>query len=236
MTTVAAVLGFRLDRGTIDGVDVSGRTVVLAILTPKLMVEGNWQAGLLIDEDASDEQIELLTKVFSGQDGGPMAGLSPLITDFLGAERAAIDLRPGQGRLVVARRRQHRDSPAPMLRAPDTDEDVALTGIFAHPAGPTLTVTPGATTRWSLLGIDFSGEGSQRLHGTVRLGRLTSVAIAHRYGPRHVPLAGVAVATIGDRRHVAWLGTLVWAVDMGMGAVPGTMGLGPQRSSSACGR
>jgi hypothetical protein len=52
-----AVLPFRVERGSVDGVDVAGRSVVLAILTPKLMVDGNWQAGLLIDQHASDEQI-----------------------------------------------------------------------------------------------------------------------------------------------------------------------------------
>ena len=96
-----AVLAFRVERGEVEGVDVAGRTVVLAILTPKLMVDGNWQAGLLFDQDASDEQITLLTKVFTGELGGPMAGLAPLITEFLGAERA--DDRPRR-RLATAGR------------------------------------------------------------------------------------------------------------------------------------
>lgn len=152
-----AALAFRVERGEIDGVDVAGRTVVLAILTPKLMVEGNWQAGLLIDQDASDEQIELLTKVFTGQVGGPMAGLAPLITEFLGAERAPIDLdMDGDGWSL--RVGDATEIGGGLLRGPESDEPVTLTGIVAHPAGPTLTVTPSSSTRWSLLGIDYSGE------------------------------------------------------------------------------
>jgi hypothetical protein len=42
-------------------------------------------------------------------------------------------------------------------RAPDASEPVTLTGIFAHPAGPTLTVTPGANVRSSMFGIEWSG-------------------------------------------------------------------------------
>jgi hypothetical protein len=42
-------------------------------------------------------------------------------------------------------------------RAPDATEPVTLTGIFAHPAGPTLTVTPGADVRSSMFGIEWSG-------------------------------------------------------------------------------
>jgi len=35
---------------------------------------------------------------------------------------------------------------------------VTLTAISAHPAGPTLTVTPSPDVRSSLFGIDFAGE------------------------------------------------------------------------------
>jgi hypothetical protein len=151
-----AVLAFRVERGAIDGVDVTGRTVVLAVLTPKLMVEGNWQAGLLIDEGASDEQIALLTKVFTGEVGGPMASLAPLITEFLGAERAPIDLDVGPDGWSL-RVGDATELDGALLRGPDSDEPVTLTGIVAHPAGPTLTVTPASSIRWSLHGIECSG-------------------------------------------------------------------------------
>ena len=151
-----AVLAFRVERGAVDGVDVAGRTVVLAILTPKLMVDGNWQAGLLIDQDASDEQIAVLTKVFTGQIGGPMAGLAPLITEFLGAERAAIDLDVGADGWSL-RVGDATELEGALVRGPESDEAVTLTGIVAHPAGPTLTVTPAVSSRWSLRGIEYSG-------------------------------------------------------------------------------
>lgn len=151
-----AVLAFRVERGAVDGVDVAGRMVVLAILTPKLMVDGNWQAGLLIDQDASDEQIAVLTKVFTGQIGGPMAGLAPLITEFLGAERAAIDLDVGADGWSL-RVGDATELEGALVRGPESDEAVTLTGIVAHPAGPTLTVTPAVSSRWSLLGIEYSG-------------------------------------------------------------------------------
>jgi predicted metal-binding membrane protein len=40
------------------------------------------------------------------------------------------------------------------------------------------------------------------------------------------PLASTSLVLIGVAV-VAWIGTIAWAVDMGMGAVPGTMGLAP---------
>jgi predicted metal-binding membrane protein len=42
--------------------------------------------------------------------------------------------------------------------------------------------------------------------------------------PRRAPLAAATAVTLGVGV-IAWVGTLVWAADMGMGAEPGTMGL-----------
>ena len=70
-------LAFEIERGDIDGVDVSGTSFVMIGDAPPLMTDGNWRLGLFVDEEASDEQAEKLVQVFSGHLGGPMAGLTP---------------------------------------------------------------------------------------------------------------------------------------------------------------
>ncbi len=67
-----AFLVFDVESGEVEGVDVSGLTVAAMIDTPKVMSEGNWRLGVLIDEQASDEQAEKLGGVFGalGADGG----------------------------------------------------------------------------------------------------------------------------------------------------------------------
>ena len=152
-----ATLGFRIDSGQIDEVDVSGRTMVLALTAPKLMVEGNWRAGLLFDAETTDEQMDLLTRVFTGALGGPMAGLAPLIGEFLGAERADIRLESTADgwSLIVADETQLGGS---VIRAAEGDPPAALAGITTHPAGPDMTITPSADVQSSLFGIEFSGD------------------------------------------------------------------------------
>ena len=54
------------------------------------MTDGNWRVGVFIDDAASEDQFDRLVEVFSGQLGGPMAGLAPLIGEMLGVERATI--------------------------------------------------------------------------------------------------------------------------------------------------
>ena len=84
---------FEVEGGEIEGVDVAGTTCVVIMQTPRQMLEGNFKAGLIIDEDATAEQADMLTQVFSGAAGGPMAGLAPLIGEFLGVEQCASALR-----------------------------------------------------------------------------------------------------------------------------------------------
>src|ERR687895_7674 len=86
-------LVFQVTSGEVEGVDVSGITVALIGETPKVMAEGNWRVGVLLDDDASDEQAEKLGAVFGGQLGGPMEALGPLIGENLGLERARIEVR-----------------------------------------------------------------------------------------------------------------------------------------------
>src|SRR5262245_2571823 len=86
------VLAFNIREGDVEGVDVGGLKVAAIADTPKVMTDGNWKLGVFIDENASEEQADLLLKVFTGQLGGPMAALVPLVGEMLGVERAAIEV------------------------------------------------------------------------------------------------------------------------------------------------
>ena len=72
-------LVFNITDGEVDGTDVGGLAVVVIADTPKVMTDGNWRLGTVIDAKASDEQAEKLQAVFSGELGGPMAALGPLV-------------------------------------------------------------------------------------------------------------------------------------------------------------
>ena len=85
-------LVFNIKEGHGDGTAIAGRKVVMIADTPKVMTEGNWRVGVFIDSEATDEQFEKLVQVFSGQLGGPMAGLAPLVGEMLGVERAEIEV------------------------------------------------------------------------------------------------------------------------------------------------
>ena len=153
------VLAFHVAIGEVDGVDVSDKTVVLVVDTPPVMADGNWRVGVIMDAAASPEQAEKLGAVFGGQAGGPMALLSPLITEMLGMESAPIDyVDDGRrhsikiGDLVDI---EIEDFVSPMNPGGEVER---LTGIF-HPANSTLTIAKANRSHVEAFGLSFANEG-----------------------------------------------------------------------------
>jgi hypothetical protein len=154
-----ALLVFQIESGEIEGVDVSGLTVAAVGDTPKVMSDGNWRLGVLMDENASDEQAEKLAAVFGGQLGGPMEALGPLIGENLGMERTPIEVshedgahsvRFGTGGGVTV----HDVVPF----GKENGEPARLDRIF-HPAGETLTIARATESQFSAFGMEFAHEG-----------------------------------------------------------------------------
>jgi hypothetical protein len=153
------VLAFHIDRGEVDGVDVSDKTVVVLADTPPVMSDGNWRVGLVMDAAASPEQAEKLGAVFGGQVGGPMAMLSPLITELLGMETAPIDYADN-GRIHSIKVGDLMDIEIEDFVAPGnpSEEVEHLTGMF-HPAASTLTIAKANRSRVDAFGMAFANEG-----------------------------------------------------------------------------
>jgi hypothetical protein len=56
-------------------------------------METKWKVALYVDERANQGQRDALTQIFSGQAGGHLAGLAPLIGEVMGVKTAAIEYR-----------------------------------------------------------------------------------------------------------------------------------------------
>jgi hypothetical protein len=98
----SAMNAYRFDKGTIRGVDVSGRSMGLAVFIPNNVLEpGSWKVAMYIDDGASDEQFQAIVDAYSGKLGGPLADLSGLIGEVVATERVPIthEVRDGKGTL-----------------------------------------------------------------------------------------------------------------------------------------
>jgi hypothetical protein len=151
-------LVFNVRDGDVEGTDVSGVTVAAVADTPKVMSDGNWRLGVFIDSDASDEQAEKLGAVFSGQLGGPMEALGPLVSENLGVERAPIEVREeGLVHSVKIGDAVDFEIEDVVPFGVESGEPARLTGIF-HPAGSELTIAKATRSNISAFGVEYEGK------------------------------------------------------------------------------
>lgn len=95
--TCDAINTYHVERGNINGVDVSGHTVSFLVHIPGNVLAGNWKVGIVIDDGCSDEQQDALLAAFGGKLGGPLADVNSLVGEVLGVERAPISIKMNEG-------------------------------------------------------------------------------------------------------------------------------------------
>jgi hypothetical protein len=144
--------------GNVDGTDVGGLAVAAIADTPRVMTDGNWRLGVFIDDRASDEQAEKLLGVFSGQLGGPMAGLGPLVGENLGVERARFEIQEdGLRHSVKIGDAIEFEIEDVVPFGIETGEPARVAGIF-HPVGSDFTVSKATRSRINAFGVEFEGK------------------------------------------------------------------------------
>jgi len=153
-----AMLAFHVERGDIEGTDVSGLTFALVIDSPPVMSEGGWKVGVVLDAAASADQAAALGRVIGGELGGPPAMLRPLLGEMAGIQSAPCEWRDSDGTFTL-RFGDVIDVEVATLRTPGLDAPVQLANIF-HPANTTLTVSPATRSRVDAFGIRFDGTGT----------------------------------------------------------------------------
>jgi hypothetical protein len=152
------VLVFAIEDGDIEGTDVGGLTIAAVADTPKVMTDGNWKVGVFVDERASDEQMEKLIAVFTGQKGGPMEAVAPLIGENLGVQRAPIQVaHDGLRHSVRIGDAVDFEIEHIVPFGSPTGRPIRFDGMF-HPAGSNLTIAEARRSRIDAFGISYEGK------------------------------------------------------------------------------
>lgn len=87
-----ALLVFRVDEGEADGVDLAGAKFALVFKTGRVMADGNWTYGGVIDP-ADGAQTAALEAIIGGKSGGvPQMICDGLVTDHKGMMQAEIEI------------------------------------------------------------------------------------------------------------------------------------------------
>lgn len=102
--TCESSMAYHFKEGEIEGIDVSGITVGLSTHIPGNVLDGNWRVSVYVSDNASDEQMDAVLRVFKGELGGPMADLAGLVGEVISVDRVPItfDVEQGKGVYRIA--------------------------------------------------------------------------------------------------------------------------------------
>jgi hypothetical protein len=85
------ILAWHIDAGSFGSVPLSDLNVALLAHAPGHMLQTKWKVALYLDDRATGDQQKALGAIFSGQAGGHLAALAPLIGEVLGVKTVPID-------------------------------------------------------------------------------------------------------------------------------------------------
>jgi len=95
---------YHIDKGEINGVDVTGLTYVQVVKIPgNVLVPKSWKRVTYVDASATEAQRQALLDAFHGRLGGPLADLNGLIGQDIAIHTAPIEhkLVGGEGTIAV---------------------------------------------------------------------------------------------------------------------------------------
>ena len=101
--TCDTIIAWHFDKGTINGVDVSDRTIALIAHVPGNILQGNWRAAVYLDDRVTPAQEQAILDVYTGKLGGPVGDLVKLVGQVVSVEKVPIKfaVQGGKGTIEV---------------------------------------------------------------------------------------------------------------------------------------
>jgi hypothetical protein len=156
-----AALALRIDEGEKDGVPLAGLAFVVLLRSPGPMGEGNLTVGLIVDDRASQAQLEAIVAIASGAAGGPMAALAPLVSQMAGIERRPIRFaQDGMGFAVTAG--ELIDQACTGIPGPARPGEPIYLDNTGHPVNSRLALARAERSRFHAFGIDWDDSSGTR--------------------------------------------------------------------------
>ena len=165
--TCDTIVAWHIDKGTVNGVDVSDRTIAMIAHVPGNILQGNWKAAVFLDNRVSGPQEEALLGVYTGKLGGPVAELAKLVGEVVSVQKVPItfDVQGGNGTIKLgdagyAELEPYRSASGATTTLADT--------VFSTVPGAPVFVgkSPKYKAKVEKLGIDVDLKGHNALQST----------------------------------------------------------------------
>ena len=156
-----AAIAMRIDKGEKDGVKLDGLSFIVLMHAPKAMAEGNITVGLIVDERASDKQMEAIGASATGAAGGPMAALGPLVGRVAGVEKRPIRFEANGMKLAV-QAGELIDQACEGVGGPARPGEPIYLDNTCHPVNAKLALAKALHSKFHAFGIDWDDSSGTR--------------------------------------------------------------------------
>ena len=156
-----AAVTMRIDKGAKDGIKLDGLSFIVMMHSPGAMGEGNITVGLIVDDTASDQQLEAISAIATGAAGGPMAALGPLVGRIAGVERRPI-LFEADGLNRTVRAGELVDQACEGVASASAPGQAICIDNTAHPVNSRLSLAKAMRSRFHVFGIDWDDTTGTR--------------------------------------------------------------------------
>jgi hypothetical protein len=156
-----AAVTLRIDSGSKDGVALDGLSFIVMLHSPGPMAQGNITVGLIVDERASQAQVDAITAIATGAAGGPMAALAPLVGRFAGIEKRPI-VYTASGLKREVRAAELVDQACEGLPSPVAPGEAITIDNVAHPVNSRLALAKATRSRFNVFGITWDDATGTR--------------------------------------------------------------------------
>ena len=156
-----AAIAMRIDTGHKDGVKLDGLSFIVMLHSPAAMDQGDITVGLIVDERASDAQVEAISAIATGAAGGPMANLAPLVGRVAGVEKRPISFETDDMNFTVKAGELVDQACAGVASAVQPGEPLYLDNV-AHPVNSRLALAKATRSIFKVFGVDWSDSSGTR--------------------------------------------------------------------------
>jgi hypothetical protein len=156
-----AAIAMKIDEGEKDGVSLDGLSFIVLLHSPGVMADGDMTVGLIVDDRATDEQSLAIGAIATGEAGGPMAALAPLVGKVAGVEKRSIQFQ-SNGLTHSVRAGDLIDQACEGVPSAARPEEPLYLDNTAHPVNTKLALAKAAHSSFHAFGVDWEDASGTR--------------------------------------------------------------------------
>jgi hypothetical protein len=156
-----AAVAMHIDQGEKDGIKLDGLSFVVMLHSPGAMGKGNITVGLIVDDAANDRQVDAIRSIATGEAGGPMAALAPLVGKVAGIEKRPIQFTQ-QGLNYSLKAGELVDQACEGLESAVRPGEAIGIDNVAHPVSTRLSLAKAIRSKFHAFGIDWEDTSGTR--------------------------------------------------------------------------